>query len=64
MKFEGAVIPKFESIDQEKVTELTPRKRGEYLVLNVISSKFRLTLAEKVVTVFNENLMPRSNDGR
>ena len=64
MKFEGDLMPKFEQLDDDKGTELTPRKRGEYVVLNTIASKFRLTLDNKIVTIFNENLIPRSNDGR
>lgn len=64
MKIEGEQLPKFEMVEGEKVVELTPRKRGEYIVLNTISPKFRLTLENKIVTIFNENLMPRSQDDR
>jgi type IV secretion system protein VirB9 len=52
---DGRELPVFTIIQGQKWVELTPRRRGEYIVLNVVASQLTLTFSNgKEIMVFNE----------
>ncbi|MDF3047127.1 MAG: type secretion system protein VirB9 [Candidatus Midichloriaceae bacterium] len=49
-------LPKFEVVKDSTTTELTPRRKGEYIILNSVAKHFRLVFGNNVVDVYNEKL--------
>jgi type IV secretion system protein VirB9 len=49
------VVPLITSVHGSKKQSLEPRRKGDYIVVNVIAPKFEITLSDKSVMVFNEN---------
>lgn len=51
------MLPVFSIKDGEKITELEPRIKGEYIIINKIAQNMDITLGKEVVTVYNEDLV-------
>jgi type IV secretion system protein VirB9 len=52
---DGRVLPVFSTKQDGKVIEWTPRRRGEYIVLNVVAEQLTLTFTGgKEIIIFNE----------
>ncbi|MCE2991799.1 MAG: TrbG/VirB9 family P-type conjugative transfer protein [Candidatus Jidaibacter sp.] len=48
-------LPKFEVVKNDTTTELTPRRKGEYIILNSVAKHLRLVFhGNHVVNVYNE----------
>ena len=54
-------VPKFQAMIDGEYKEQTPKKRGEYILVNVIASEFKLTLGNDAVLVFNEDINKKAN---
>jgi type IV secretion system protein VirB9 len=55
---ECAEVPKFEIIESGVATPQTPRRKGEYIILNSIAHHYRLKFkGNQVVDVFNEKMV-------
>jgi type IV secretion system protein VirB9 len=54
-------VPKFEAMIDGQYVEQTPKKRGEYILVNVIANEFKLTFGNNAVLVFNEAVNKKAN---
>ncbi len=51
------VIPKISVLEENKYVETTPRVRGDYILVNTVAERFRVSNDNINVEVFNENMV-------
>jgi type IV secretion system protein VirB9 len=58
LKFPDKVksIPKFTARKNDTLVELTPRTKGEYVVLNTIAKEIEVLIGDKTVVIYNEQI--------